>query len=136
MVKSYNRSVAECIDGVREFLTLHYYASTRADTPFWRATKHELLIPDALRERLRLWKTRLPNNRSINPNYHGFESYSYSVMLLGLGYRPEHSLPMLNHIHDRNALNAFHTIKEKADRLCSTLPSQYEYLSTMYPNGA
>ena len=75
---------------------------------------------------------RLPNNRSINPSYHGFESYSYSVMLLGLGYRPERSLPVLNHIQDLNALATFHTIKERADNLCSTLPSQYEYLSTMY----
>jgi tryptophan halogenase len=133
LIKSYNKSIADCIDGVREFLTLHYYASSRADTPFWKATKHELFIPDALQERLRLWKMRLPNNRSINPNYHGFESYSYSVMLLGLGYRPQYSLPMLNHMQDRNALAAFLSIKERADELCSTLPTQYEYLSTMYP---
>jgi len=131
-IKSYNRGVANCIDGVREFLTLHYCASSRKDTPFWKATKHDLAIPEALQELLKLWRRRLPNNRNINPMYHGFESYSYSVMLLGLGYRPERSLPILNYIDDGNALIVFRTIKERAEYLCKTLPSQYEYLSAMY----
>src|SRR5262249_3874827 len=130
-IKSYNQAVADCIDGVKEFLILHYYTSSRADNPFWRATKHDLVIPESLRERLKLWKARLPNNRNINPKYHGFESYSYSVMLLGLGYRPETSLPALNHISDDNALVTFRAIREKAAYLSRTLPSQYDYLSSI-----
>jgi len=132
LVKSYNRAVADCIDGVREFLTLHYCAGTRADTPFWRATKHDLVIPESLQERLKLWKTKLPNNRNINSKYHGFESYSYSVMLLGLGYIPEYSLPVLNHICDAKALAAFRATKERAAYLCKALPSQYDYLTSIY----
>ena len=131
LVKSYNKAVANCIDGIRDFLILHYYGSSRCDTPFWEATMHELMIPEALKELLDLWKIRLPNNRNINQNYHGFESYSYSVMLLGLGYRPESSLPALDHINDRKAWATFRAIKERANYLCSTLPSQYEYLSAM-----
>lgn len=131
LVKSYNKAVADCIDGIRDFLILHYYGSSRSDTPFWEATAHELMIPESLQERLNLWKIRLPNNRNINQNYHGFESYSYSVMLLGLGYRPGDSLPVLDHIHERKARATFKAIKERADYLCSTLPSQYEYLHAM-----
>jgi len=131
-IKSYNEAVADCIDGIREFLTLHYCASSRADTSFWRATKQDLILPERLQERLRLWKARLPNNRNINQKYHGFESYSYSVMLLGLGYRPERSLPVLNHIDDKNALSTFQEIKKRATYLSQTLPSQYEYLTSIY----
>lgn len=133
LIKSYNRAVAECIDGVRDFLTIHYYGSSRMDTPFWKATKHDIVIPDELMDRLRLWKTRLPNSKNINTKYHGFESYSYSVMLMGLGYRPENNLPILNHLNDEKALASFNEMKQRADYLCSTLPSQYEYLKTMYP---
>jgi len=128
MIGSYNKAVANCIDGVREFLTLHYYASSRSDTPFWKATKHDLDLPDVLKERLRLWKTRLPSNRNINQHYHGFEAYSYSVMLLGLGYRPAQSLPVLDYADHENALATFRLIKENARRLCETLPSQFDYL--------
>jgi len=131
MRKSYNKAIADCIDGVRDFLTLHYLASSRYDTPFWKATAHELEIPDTLNERMELWKTRLPNSRNVNLKYHGFEAYSYSVMLLGLGHRPEHSLHTLNHMKDEKALAAFRAIRERADYLCRTLPSQYEYLTAM-----
>lgn len=132
LIKSYNKVVADNIDGIRDFLTLHYNASNRADTPFWKATKHDLDVPEPLAERLRLWKTRLPNNRTIPPTYHGFESFSYITMLLGLGHLPQRSLPILDHLKDQNALAAFRRQKQKTDYLCSTLPSQYEYLSTMY----
>jgi tryptophan halogenase len=129
MRASYNRSIAECIDGVREFLTLHYCTSTRVDTPFWKATKSQIKVPEYLAERLKLWKHRMPVNRTIYPYYHGFESYSYSVMLLGLGFRPKHGLPVLDHMPKDKAMATFKEIKERADYLCKHLPSQYEYLT-------
>jgi tryptophan 6-halogenase len=131
LIKSYNKAIANCIDGVRDFLTLHYCASDREDTPFWRATKQKISFSEELREKLNLWKNRLPNNKSINPNYHGFESYSYSVMLLGLNYMPECSSPVLNHIEDQKAMVAFKNIQERANYLNATLPSQYEYLTNV-----
>lgn len=129
-IRSYNRNVAECIDGVRHFLTLHYRASDRRDTEFWRATQNTVL-PAELSERMNLWKKRLPNAKSINPYYHGFESYSYSVMLLGLNHQPEESLPVLDFLDDRNALEAFRMMRRKSEYLVKTLPSQYEYLSNV-----
>ena len=74
---------------------------------------------------------RLPTNRTINPHYHGFESYSYSVMLLGLGQRPARSLPVLDHMNDGDARAAFAWLQGRAATLTATLPSQYEYLSTV-----
>jgi tryptophan 6-halogenase len=127
-VASYNRVVSDCIDGVRDFLILHYRASDRADSEFWQATKR-VEVSAELEDRLELWKRRLPNARNINPRFHGFESYSYSVMLLGLNYRPESSLPALEHIGPEKALHAFRALREKAQRLVSTLPSQLEYLT-------
>jgi tryptophan halogenase len=129
-VKSYNRVVGDCIDGVRDFLILHYRTSDRADTEFWKATKHVKISAD-LAERLELWKKRLPNSRNINPSFHGFEAYSYSVMLLGLNYRPQSSLPALEQIEPERALQAFRLLRDKTQRLVSTLPSQLEYLTHM-----
>jgi flavin-dependent dehydrogenase len=127
-VRSYNRVVGDCIDGVRDFLILHYRTTDRADTEFWRATK-TVEVPAELAERLELWKRRLPNPRNINPRFHGFESYSYSVMLLGLNYRPEASLPALDHVEQERGVHAFRLLRDKTQRLVSTLPSQLEYLT-------
>jgi flavin-dependent dehydrogenase len=127
-IQSYNRVVGDCIDGVRDFLILHYRTTDRADTEFWRATK-SVQVSAELKDRLELWKKRLPNARNINPSFHGFEAYSYSVMLLGLNYRPQTSLPALDHIEQEKALHAFRLLREKAQLLVSTLPSQLEYLT-------
>ena len=127
-VRSYNRVVADCIDGVRDFLILHYRTTDRNDNEFWRATK-DLKISDELEEKFQLWKKRLPNARNINTKFHGFDPYSYSVMLLGLNYHPESSLPALDHIPTAGAERAFRMMREKTERLVSTLPTQLEYLS-------
>ncbi|MEA2564427.1 MAG: tryptophan 5-halogenase [Acidobacteriota bacterium] len=129
VIRSYNKGVADAIDGVKDFLTVHYAASDRDDTPYWKSVHSDLRVPENLRESLDLWKRRLPNAKSVNPAYHGFESYSYSVMLLGLGHQPETSLPALDHMDDRNALAAFRAMRERAEYLAATLPSQYEYLT-------
>jgi tryptophan halogenase len=130
MVRSYNRLIAEGIDGVRDFLILHYCTTERTDTEFWRAVKQVALSSD-LQERLDIWKHRLPNAKNINPTYHGFEFYSYSVMLLGLNYHPQRSLPALDHVDDTNALNAFRALRERTERLVATLPTQHEYLASL-----
>ena len=131
LVKRYNKTISECIDGVKDFLTLHYYASNRKDTPFWKATKTEIKISDELRNHLNEWSQVLPNSRNVNQRYHGFESYSYAVMLQGLGFLPDCSLPVLNHLDSRNALEGFKKIGERASFLCDSLPSQYEYLTAL-----
>ncbi|HEX6904649.1 MAG TPA: tryptophan halogenase family protein [Thermoanaerobaculia bacterium] len=127
-VRSYNRVVANAIDGVRDFLILHYKTTDRNDNEFWRATK-ALKVSDDLAEKLALWKKRLPNVRNINANFHGFDAYSYSVMLLGLNYHPETSLPALDHIPTAGAERAFRMMRERTERLVATLPTQLEYLT-------
>ena len=129
LIKNYNKAVANCIDGVRDFLVLHYFTNKRVDTEFWKATKGEIMVPDELIERLSLWKIRLPNKKSVNPRFHGFESYSYSIMLLGLNHIPEVNLPILDHVDPQNAIAAFSKIKKKTNSLITTLPSHYEYLT-------
>jgi len=129
---SFNSAVADCIDGVREFLTLHYVASSRADTPFWGATKYELVVPPDLEERLKLWQACLPTNRTINQRYHGFESYSYAVMLLGLSSMPQTNLPLLDYLEDTKAVATFNAIRCRSQQLVETLPSLREYLATQH----
>lgn len=128
MVQSYNRVINECVDGVRDFLTIHYFASDRVDTPYWKATK-EVQLPDALRERMELWRAHLPCARSVPPQFHGFEAYSWSVMMLGLNYRPGRHRPALDQRDERKARARFEAIRQEAQRLVETLPSQYEYLT-------
>src|SRR5262249_8976680 len=44
-------------------------------------------------------------------------------------YEPSASLPVLDFLDDRNALEMFRRIKQRTEHLVATLPSQYEYLT-------
>ncbi|MBC9727069.1 tryptophan halogenase family protein [Streptomyces sp. TRM68367] len=126
--RSYNRQVGHVMDGVREFLVLHYYAAARQDNQYWRDTKKRPL-PDSLAERIEQWQAKLPDSESVYPHYHGFESYSYIAMLLGLGGLDVQAPPTLALLDDTAAVREMALVREQAARLVERLPSQYEYFA-------
>ncbi|MEV0230700.1 tryptophan halogenase family protein [Nonomuraea sp. NPDC050786] len=128
---SYNRSVTEAIDGVREFLVLHYRGAARNDNQYWRDAKTRA-VPDGFTERLEQWQSKLPTDSSIYPHYHGFESYSYLAVLLGLGGVDVKPAPALALMDGTAADKEFQLIRDQSKYLLSKLPSQYEYLAQMH----
>ena len=127
---SYNRVIGECIDGVREFLTIHYCATDRADTPYWRDMK-TLRLPPSLAERMSMYFSRLPGKRNIYQPFHGFEAYSWSVVLLGMNCVPKTYPPALDHIDTRQAEAMFQDIQIRSKLLTEKLPSHYDYLKLL-----
>jgi tryptophan 6-halogenase len=126
--RSYNMACANVMDGVREFLVLHYYAAARADNQYWRDAKLRPL-PDGLAERIESWQARLPDPETIFPHYHGFEPYSYVAMLLGLGGVVPPPPGALGLMDDASARKEFQLVRDQATDLVAQLPSQYEYLA-------
>lgn len=130
LVEHYNQMVGRCIDGIAEFLAFHYYAAARTDNAYWKATK-ERPLPGELAERVKLWEHKLPDAQSIYPHYHGFESYSYASMLLGLGGIPVRQRPVIDLLDNRAAEQEFERLAVKTRRMQTELPSQYEYFAHM-----
>jgi flavin-dependent dehydrogenase len=126
--RAYNRQIAGVMDGVREFLVLHYYAAAREDTAYWRDTKTRRL-PDGLAARIEQWRHKLPDEDSVHPYFHGFEPYSYIAMILGLGGLPVRSRPVLARMDDTAALREFDRVRRQAAVLVERLPAQADYLA-------
>jgi tryptophan halogenase len=124
----YNSAVGHVMDGVREFLVLHYRAAARDDTQYWRDAKARAL-PDGMAERLERWRTHLPDAETIYPYYHGLPPYSYMCILLGMGGLPLSHSPALDLIDDTAARKQFEQIRDRADELARALPNQYEYFA-------
>lgn len=131
---AYNSRIANAVDGVRDFLVLHYRAATRDDTPYWKETKVRP-APAQVLERLDLARTRLFDEETIFPHYHGFEGYSWNAMTIGLGHRPERSNPALDHIDPARALAEFDRIRGEAAQMVAALPSCHEYLEALNAGG-
>jgi len=53
----FNRLVDYEYDRIRDFLILHYHATTRADSPFWDYVR-TMSIPDSLAEKVELFRRR------------------------------------------------------------------------------
>lgn len=130
LIDGYNQRVARVIDGVREFLVLHYRAAARADTPYWKETKARPAT-EWLSEFLPVVATRLPDESTIYPYYHGFELYSWITMVLGLGnFRPG-PRPALAHLDAAGARAEFADVRAAAQRTVAALPTAYEYLTSL-----
>ncbi|WP_197321915.1 tryptophan halogenase family protein [Saccharomonospora sp. NB11] len=129
--KSYNRQVANVLDGVREFLVLHYVAAARNNNDYWRDAK-TLRVPDELAARIEQWKYKLPDEETVFPYYHGFEPYSYIAMILGLGGLDLHPLPGLKLMDDTAAMKEMQAIKDEAKMLVDQLPSHWDYLGHVH----
>jgi len=128
---SYNERVGRVIDGVRDFLVLHYRVAEKSDTPYWEATKTRA-IPETLASRLQIWRAELPDEGNIYPYYHGFESYSWNCLLIGLGRQPARPRPALAHLKPSTARAEFNRLREYESLMTETLPSCYEYLAQMH----
>lgn len=127
----YNAAIAHVMDGVREFLVVHYRSAARDDTQYWKDAKNRP-VPDALAERLDRWQARLPDSETVFPYYHGLPPYSYMCILLGMGGLPLRPSPALK-LADRTAVQTeFAAVRDKVSHLSSVLPSHYEYLADLY----
>ncbi|WP_333572588.1 tryptophan halogenase family protein [Sphingomonas sp.] len=81
----YNRLVAREWDAIRDFLVLHYVATERDDTPFWRHCRN-ITPPDTLAEKMALFAR---TGRLLEREGDLFVEASWLSVLLGQGVTPQ-----------------------------------------------
>jgi 2-polyprenyl-6-methoxyphenol hydroxylase-like FAD-dependent oxidoreductase len=128
LTDAYNNRVAHAVDGVKEFLIMHYRSAQRDSSPYWKEAKVRP-IPDGLRERLDLAEIRLLDEQTIYPHFHGFESYSWNAMNLGLGHGPRTPRAALRHLDPAEASAEFDRLRDEGEAMVAALPTCYEYLA-------
>jgi hypothetical protein len=109
---------------------LHYKSAQRDDTPYWKEAKIRTM-PDSLAERLELAASHLLDEETVFPYFHGFETYSWNTMNLGLGVVPERARPALRHMDPAAAQAEFARLRAEGRQLVAALPSCYEYLASI-----
>ena len=140
----FNNEIAYMFDDCRDFVQAHYFPTSREDTPFWRANRHELRLSDSIQEKLERYKSGLPVNippLSEDSYYDSFEyefrnfwlNGSYFCIWAGLGLLPERVMPILRHrpASREKAEVMFGDIKQASRHLKTILPSNYDYLRTL-----
>jgi tryptophan 6-halogenase len=144
LVDRFNREIELMFDDTRDFIQSHFYFSPRVDTPFWRANK-DLRLTDNIREKIAMYRAGMAINPPIadeNTYYGNFEAEfrnfwtngSYYCIFAGLGFVPDHPLPLLEYKTRsvEQAETLFAEVKRKQQELLDTLPTCYEYLCRLH----
>ena len=127
MVTRYNSHLSKFYTDIVQFIIAHYCLTSREDTPFWRAVKHETVVPPELQARLEVFRRLLPTSATkATTEVFMFRDISWFAVLLGMNF-PFDSEPM-----DRVQLTAARLIRERKQasirELMVKLPNHYRFL--------
>ncbi|WP_289991901.1 tryptophan halogenase family protein [Photorhabdus laumondii] len=131
LIEEYNTRVNRVVDGVKEFLLLHFSLAKRNDTVYWKEWKN-VELPKELLKKIMLAEDHLLDKETIYPFYHGFEEYSWNTMILGLGSDSLRSKPALSLMMPDEADEMLLRHYMKAENMVNNLPTCHEYLQHLH----
>jgi len=123
-VDEYNQQTNWELEHIRDFIVLHYHATDRQDTPFWRAVRG-MDIPASLRHRMTLFREtgrvfRVPNEL--------FAENSWIQVMLGQGILPQQHHPAADLMGDEELTRFLGNIKANVDSTVMQLPRHQAYV--------
>ena len=93
-IARYNRMVGREFEQIRDFLILHYKATARDDTPFWRECR-AMAIPERLEEKVRVFREQ---GRTFRDDDELFNATSWFAVMNGQGLEPVSHDPLADTI--------------------------------------
>jgi Tryptophan halogenase len=144
----FNDEISVMYDDCRDFIQAHYFTTSREDTPFWRANKHELHLSETMRHKIETYKAGLAVNMPVSDEetyYSNFETEfrnywtnsSYYCIFAGMGYLPDQPMPKLYYKPESvsRAMEMFSSINRRGNVLATHLPTCYEHLKYLHSAG-
>ncbi len=124
LVREYNRRMSADFEEVRDFVLLHYRATAREDSPFWRACR-EIELPDSLRERIELFRRHGALREGTDEL---FRSASWQSVFEGMGIHPSHYCPRVENVDRTELAASLRTAKAAIRGMVAHLPTHGEFL--------
>jgi tryptophan halogenase len=110
---------------VRDFLILHYKATDRRDSPFWRQCA-AMDIPDSLTQKIELFRE---TGRVFRKNEELFVENSWVQVMLGQGIMPRAFHPVAKKMSDEELERFLTTLRENTARTVAGLPEHHAYVA-------
>lgn len=133
--RRFNAKMRDHWGTILEFLKLHYVLSERDDSPYWRRARDVDGAPEALLDKLALWRVRAPWHEDA-PRLDGlFPVASYQYVWLGMGGHQRQDRAgnaFMSDITDTSRLDkALNGVRERSLQLQRVLPSNRQLLNTL-----
>ena len=122
---AYNRQLRTEYEQVRDFVILHYHASTRDDSDFWRHCR-TMAPPDTLAEKLALWRERgrvMPEAGSL------FTEDSWIAVLMGQAGEPAALDPLVATLPADEAGRFIHHLRTVIGQTAAAMPDHAQFIA-------
>jgi len=110
---------------VRDFIILHYHATTRRDSAFWEYVA-TMPIPDSLAERVAIFRDR---GMLLSRPDELFSQSSWLAVMLGQGISPRGHNPLADRADARETAARFALIQRQTTQLVDAMPEHDAFLA-------
>lgn len=123
-IEAYNRHMSEQYRRVRDFILLHFKATERRDTPFWRQCG-DMEIPDALAERIELFRG---SGRVLQDPEDLFTENSWIAVMLGQGITPARYDPVVDSLPIENLRKFMLHVRDVTAKTAAAMPGHETFI--------
>ncbi len=117
------------IEGIRDFVILHYHANGRDGEPFWDMVRN-MSLPDSLRHRIDLFRA----TGSIHPGLDElFDQRGWVQVLIGQNVMPERWHPLANQIEEARLAEFFDLTEGAYIQEAARMPEHGQYIQRFAP---
>jgi tryptophan halogenase len=122
-VDEFNKQTLNSFDDIRDFIVLHYHATERTDTAFWRHCRN-MEIPESLDRRLTLFRK---TGRLFLGDAELFVD-SWPQVMIGQGVLPEEYHAVVDTMDEDELKSFLRQIKSNIDNTVNSMPRHADYL--------
>lgn len=124
-VAEFNEQQMQDMLQIRDFLILHYKATERRDSPFWRQCA-SMSVPDTLAQKMELFRE---TGRVFRRNEELFAENSWVQVMMGQGIMPQSWHPVAAKLSDDDLGRLLTTVRDGVVRTVATLPAHGTYVA-------
>ncbi len=127
--EAFNRLTNKEFERIRDFLVLHYNATSRDDSPFWNYCR-TMQIPDSLAEKIELFRT---NGHIFREDDELFTATSWVAVLQGQGIHPTSFNPIANAFPEAQLSHEINEIERSIQFMVDRMPTHEGFISKYCP---
>ena len=124
-IDRFNYETAREYRDIRDFLVLHYKATERDDSEFWRYCRN-LDPPEGLIGKLDLFRS---SGRIVREHEELFTETNWLAVMVGQGIEPQGHHPIADLLDDAETLRRLEHVRQVIAHAVSQMPSQQQFLA-------
>ena len=128
-IDEFNRQSDFEWERIRDFIVLHYCATERDDSDFWRYCR-TMELPDTLQRKIDLWQS---NGRVFREDEELFSEESWIQVFIGQGMLPRSYDPLVAIKSDAQIEQFLGNIAATIDRCVDVMPSHSDFVQNFCP---